>query len=128
MAHLYAQSLSEDGSNEIQEFCNDGRWFRGARLPSALSGTSIAAIPFEFNGLQFRVYYQTDDLYIREQVLNNDGWSSGMHFLFIALSRARLTDLPCRRLPGRPRARPYPDWRAFRELARRRARCLLDEH
>ncbi|KAL1679136.1 fungal fucose-specific lectin-domain-containing protein [Schizophyllum commune] len=67
----------EDGSNEIQEFCNDGRWFRGATLPSALSGTSIAAIPFEFNGLQFRVYYQTDDLYIREQVLNNDGWSSG---------------------------------------------------
>ncbi|KAL1748022.1 fungal fucose-specific lectin-domain-containing protein [Schizophyllum fasciatum] len=67
----------EDGSNEIKEFCNDGRWFRGATLPSALRGTSIGAITYQFNGLQHRIYFQTDDLRIREYAHNNGNWSWG---------------------------------------------------
>ncbi|KAI0642737.1 fungal fucose-specific lectin-domain-containing protein [Trametes meyenii] len=65
----------EQNSNRIKEFCHDkGRWFRGAVLPQALSGTGIAAIRYKLdNQSHFRVYYQADDLSIREQCLSGIG-------------------------------------------------------
>ncbi|KAJ8488124.1 hypothetical protein ONZ51_g3730 [Trametes cubensis] len=71
--------LQEAGSFEIQEYCNDGSWVRGATLPTALSGTSIAAVVYDMDGVQFRVYYQAPDLYIREHCMGSDGsgWYPG---------------------------------------------------
>ncbi|KAK0216588.1 hypothetical protein EDD85DRAFT_798383 [Armillaria nabsnona] len=68
----------ECGSVHIQGICNDGYWFRGATFPVALSGSSIAAVVYSWNGLQLRVYYQTDDLSIKEHCLNDySGWVPG---------------------------------------------------
>ncbi|KAK0200517.1 hypothetical protein DFS33DRAFT_1277941 [Desarmillaria ectypa] len=65
----------ESASGAINEFCNDGYWFRGATLPVALSGPSLAAVAYSWNGLQPRVYDQTDDLSINDHCLNdNSGW------------------------------------------------------
>ncbi|KAL1748021.1 fungal fucose-specific lectin-domain-containing protein [Schizophyllum fasciatum] len=72
-----------EGSNRIQEISHDGsngRWFRGATLPAALSGTGIAAVVYDFRGLRFRVYYQTEDLALREHCLDlagNGTWFAG---------------------------------------------------
>ncbi|SJL06968.1 uncharacterized protein ARMOST_10310 [Armillaria ostoyae] len=69
---VYCQELASDA---IKELCNDGYWFRGATLPVALSGSSIAAVAYSWNGLQLRVYY---DLSIKEHCLNdNSGWFPG---------------------------------------------------
>ncbi|KAK0438157.1 fungal fucose-specific lectin-domain-containing protein [Desarmillaria tabescens] len=65
---VYCQEL---GSGAIKEFCNNGYWFRGATLPVALSGSSLAAVVYSWNGLQLRVYYQTDDLSIKEHCIND---------------------------------------------------------
>ena len=50
-------------------------------LPLALSGTGIAALAYNLNGWRFRVYYQTDDLVLREHCLNigenDDAWFAG---------------------------------------------------
>ncbi|KAL1747999.1 fungal fucose-specific lectin-domain-containing protein [Schizophyllum fasciatum] len=70
----------EEGRTEIQEFCNNGSWFRGVTLPSGLSGTSIAAITYEFHGLQHRIYYQMDDLVIHEYAHDNGRWTPGSFF------------------------------------------------
>ncbi|KEP48958.1 phosphatidylcholine-hydrolyzing phospholipase C [Rhizoctonia solani 123E] len=71
-------AISEEGSDEIKEFCHDdGQWCRGTTLPRALSGTSIAAISYEYEGLRFRVYYQGQDLSIREHCFDKKDWSSG---------------------------------------------------
>ncbi|KAI0334364.1 fucose-specific lectin [Cubamyces sp. BRFM 1775] len=71
--------LQEAGSPEIQEYCSDGSWVRGATLPTALSGTSIAAVVYNIEGVQFRVYYQAPDLTIKEHCLGSDGlgWYPG---------------------------------------------------
>ncbi|KAK0435970.1 fungal fucose-specific lectin-domain-containing protein [Armillaria borealis] len=66
---MYCQELASDA---IKELYNDGYWFRGATLPVALSGSSIAAVTYSWNGLQLRVYYQTDDLSIKEHCLNDN--------------------------------------------------------
>ncbi|KAK0216586.1 fungal fucose-specific lectin-domain-containing protein [Armillaria nabsnona] len=72
---VYCQELA---SGAIKELSNDGYWFRGATLPVALSGSSIAAVAYSWNGLQLRVYYQTDDLSIKDHCLNdNSGWFPG---------------------------------------------------
>ncbi|KAK0485377.1 fungal fucose-specific lectin-domain-containing protein [Armillaria luteobubalina] len=72
---VYCQELA---SGAIKELCNDGYWSRGATLPGALSGSSIAAVAYSWNGLQLRVYYQTDDLSIKEHCLNdNSEWFPG---------------------------------------------------
>ncbi|KAL1748020.1 fungal fucose-specific lectin-domain-containing protein [Schizophyllum fasciatum] len=59
-----------EGSNQIQEFGHDGHWYRGATLPEAMSGTGIAAIVYNHHGWRYRVYYQTQDLVLREHCLN----------------------------------------------------------
>ncbi|PBK79072.1 hypothetical protein ARMGADRAFT_1093487 [Armillaria gallica] len=46
---VYCQELA---SGAIKELCNDGYWFRGATLLVALSGSSIAAVVYSWNGLQ----------------------------------------------------------------------------
>ncbi|PBK68359.1 hypothetical protein ARMSODRAFT_976168 [Armillaria solidipes] len=61
-------------SGAIKEFCNDlGHWFRGATLPVALSGSSLAAVAYWWNGLQLRVYHQTDDVSIKEHYIGKHG-------------------------------------------------------
>ncbi|OJA19207.1 hypothetical protein AZE42_06768 [Rhizopogon vesiculosus] len=71
---VYCQELA---SNTIKEFCNDGYWFRGTILPVALSGSSLAAVTYWWNGLQMRLYYQDDDLSIKEHCLDERGWFPG---------------------------------------------------
>ncbi|SJL10242.1 uncharacterized protein ARMOST_13626 [Armillaria ostoyae] len=45
---VYCQELV---SGAIKELCNDGYWFRGATLPVALSGSSLAVVAYSWNGL-----------------------------------------------------------------------------
>ncbi|KAK0490451.1 hypothetical protein IW261DRAFT_13667 [Armillaria novae-zelandiae] len=61
-----------------EELCNDGYWLRGATLSDILRGSSITAVAYSWNGLQLRVYHQTDDLSIKEHCLNDSsGWFPG---------------------------------------------------
>ncbi|KAK0477566.1 hypothetical protein IW261DRAFT_1565880 [Armillaria novae-zelandiae] len=72
---VYCQELP---SGAIKELCNDGYWLRGATLPDVLRGSSITAVAYSWNGLQPRVYHQTDDLSIKEHCLNDSsGWFPG---------------------------------------------------
>ncbi|KAH9847517.1 fungal fucose-specific lectin-domain-containing protein [Lenzites betulinus] len=47
------------------------------RLSSALSGTSLAAVAYEQNGLQIRVYYQATDLSLCEHAYHDERWFTG---------------------------------------------------
>ncbi|KAJ3559349.1 hypothetical protein NM688_g402 [Phlebia brevispora] len=70
----------ESNSLTIQEFCTDDtvQWQRGAILPTALSGSSLAAVSYTYQGLQVRIYYQAEDLSIREHCWNGaHGWHQG---------------------------------------------------
>ncbi|KAI0750265.1 fungal fucose-specific lectin-domain-containing protein [Daedaleopsis nitida] len=71
----------EAKTNKLQEYCyTNERWFSGAtNLPTALSGTGIAAISYYFEGqLQHRLYYQAEDLTIREHALVGASWVPGV--------------------------------------------------
>jgi len=68
----------EAGSQAIKELCHDGlNWYEGALcLPGAFGGTSIAAVVCHLDG-QLRVYYQTEDLSLREHCHDSKGWWPG---------------------------------------------------
>ncbi|KAI0750261.1 fucose-specific lectin [Daedaleopsis nitida] len=70
----------EADSNKLQEHCyTNEKWFRGAtNLPVALSGTGLAAIAYFFHGQQqHRLYYQAEDLHIREHAFVGTSWHAG---------------------------------------------------
>ena len=67
-------------SNQIKEHCyTNESWFDGEKsLPTAVTGSGLAAIAYEFQGtLQHRLYYQADVSTIREYAFNNDSWGPG---------------------------------------------------
>ncbi|KAH7905261.1 fungal fucose-specific lectin-domain-containing protein [Hygrophoropsis aurantiaca] len=69
--------LQEAGSLNITEVCHDdGRWFRGEVLRSALEGTSIAAVTYLWDSnREIRVYFQKGDLSLSEYSHNRLGWN-----------------------------------------------------
>ena len=124
--------LSVEGSNRIQEISHNVRWSRGATLPAALNGSSIAAVVHQLhNQWRFRVYYQAESLDIREQCFNmgqNNNWFAGASLLSFALSmRCLILYFVRRSLQRRQGPRPHPDRRSLQHLARHRARRLLAE-
>jgi len=68
-------------SRHIQEFCHDGKqWFKGAILPAdALHGSRLAATAYVDNAAKahIRVYYQSDDLSIKEYRYEGGEWVAG---------------------------------------------------
>ncbi|KAI0676396.1 fungal fucose-specific lectin-domain-containing protein [Trametes maxima] len=73
-ARVFYQDANTDHIKEL--YYDGGTWSRGAVLPVALKGTSIAAIVL--TPLRFRVYYQDDDLSIREHCFNlGENWFEG---------------------------------------------------
>lgn len=81
---ILTHGLLEEGSKQIKELCYDnGRWARGSILPAAVRGTSIATILCQPDRLDIRVYYQAEDLSIREHVYDlRKGWSPGEPMFF----------------------------------------------
>ena len=77
--HLFIEYLKGAGSRAIRELCNDGHWFNGSLdLPDALDGTTIAAVAYNWGGrTNIRVYYQAEDLSLREHCHDNKGWYPG---------------------------------------------------
>jgi len=77
--------LEEPDSLVIGELCNDGHWFKGElRLPGTLDGTSIAATTYNWsNQTQVRLYYQAEDLSLREHCYDNKGWYPGQFIISI---------------------------------------------
>ena len=61
------------------ELCNDGDWYKcSLDLPDALDGTSIAAVAYNWSSQpHIHVYYQAEDLSLREHCHNNSGWYPG---------------------------------------------------
>ena len=59
-------------------------------LPKALSGTSLAAIVYDFHGLQHRLYYQAENLTVSEYCYNGTTWVPGQSTL--SLLRSRIAD------------------------------------
>lgn len=70
---LYVQGSSSDA---IQEYCSNP-WRRGSTLPTARTGSSIAAVKWMQNGIHIRVYYQDPDLAVREHCFDTGGWYHG---------------------------------------------------
>ena len=73
--------MAEAGSRAIIELCKDHHWTRGSRLPDALDGTSISAVVYhDGTQVQYRVYYQAEDLSLREHCFSHDekGWFPGL--------------------------------------------------
>ena len=71
--------LEEARSRAIGELCNDGGWHKGSLyLPGALDGTSIAATTYNLDDqTQIHIYYQDEDLSLREHCHNGEEWSRG---------------------------------------------------
>ena len=73
--------FAEAGSPAIIELSHDRNWVRGSRLPDALDGTSIAAVVYKQGEVvQYRVYYQAEDLSLREHGTwsGEKEWRSGL--------------------------------------------------
>ena len=69
----------EAGTDVIAEAANDGYWHAGQlRLSGAIGGTQLAAVAYFFQSQQqIRVYYQAQDLTLREHGHNDGGWFTG---------------------------------------------------
>jgi hypothetical protein len=69
----------EAGTDVIAEAANDGYWHAGQlRLSGAIGGTQLAAVAYFFQSQQqLRVYYQAQDLTLREHGHNDGGWFTG---------------------------------------------------
>ncbi|KAL2064027.1 hypothetical protein VTL71DRAFT_4521 [Oculimacula yallundae] len=64
--------------NSIQEYSNDGSWYKDQNLGTALPGSSISFISYGGNKTSLRVYYQTPSLDIIEKAHEDDGkWTTG---------------------------------------------------
>lgn len=85
------KSLEEAKSCAIRELCNDGYWYQGTLpLQGALDGTCIAAAACKLsNQIEIRVYYQAEDLSLREHCYRNKGWHPGR---FIDAARSRSSE------------------------------------
>ena len=63
------------------ELCCDGVWRKGTlRISDAFDGTSIAAVAFRWNNqpeIIIRVYYQAEDLSLREYCHEGGKWFQG---------------------------------------------------
>lgn len=68
-------SEPELSHDNIREFVFDGNWERGATLPVALRGSSLAVVTYPFEGRRIRLYYQTDDLSIKEHLFDSSYWT-----------------------------------------------------
>ena len=83
--------LEEEKSRAIRELNNDGYWRQGTlHLQDALDGTGIAAVAYKLrNQIEIRVYYQAEDLSLREHCNYGSGWRPGP---FIAAFLSRLSE------------------------------------
>jgi hypothetical protein len=63
-------------TNAIQEYVNGNPWVKGATLPVALTGSSIAAVMWLQNGPHLRVYYQDPAHNLKEQAYDSS-WYVG---------------------------------------------------
>jgi hypothetical protein len=70
---LYAQDAT---TNAIQEYVNGNPWVKGATLPVALTGSSIAAVMWLQNGPHLRVYYQDPAHNLKEHAYDSS-WYVG---------------------------------------------------
>lgn len=77
--HLLRRPV-ESGSTTVKELGNDGSWYNGALSVSGAAGpTSLAAVAYWFqNETQLRVYYQAQDLSLKEYGYNEGSkWFQG---------------------------------------------------
>ncbi len=73
------------GLGTIEEACFvGGSWIKGVSLPAALDGSSIAAIAYLGEGQQqIRIYYQANDLSLKEHCFTGKSWVPGSFRLFL---------------------------------------------
>lgn len=78
----FIETLAGVGYRAITELGQDSHWDWGrrTRLPDALDGTSIAGVAYPDGARgKYHVYYQTEDLSLREHCLTRGGeWHSGL--------------------------------------------------
>ncbi|KAI1356759.1 fucose-specific lectin [Xylaria sp. FL0043] len=72
---VYAQ----DPDNKIQElvYTDDGGWRKGAVLPTAEVGSSLAAVRWEKSGTHLRVYYLAPGSTVKEHCYEDSRWFDG---------------------------------------------------
>lgn len=101
--HLSASltHMEEYGSFAIRELHYDGsRWRQGILyLTGALEGTSIAAVAHRSQNepqTHIRMYYQTEDLSLKEHAYNNIRWSPGSFVIRVPCHLFHLIVIHCR--------------------------------
>jgi hypothetical protein len=67
---------AESTSDAVQEYCSGNPWTRGATLPTACPGSSIAAAKWMQDGIHLRIYYQDPGLALKEHCWDG-GWYEG---------------------------------------------------
>ena len=76
---------AEPYSDQIQEYCNGNPWTRGSALPVAHTGTSLAAVCWQQNGIHLRVYYQAPDMTLREHCWDGSWYAGKQKYILVGL-------------------------------------------
>ena len=73
------KSLTDLETSKVEELANDGNWHKGdMHISDADLGTGLAAVAYySEEQTQIRVYYQAEDVTLKEHCHNNKGWFSG---------------------------------------------------
>ncbi|KAH6721115.1 fucose-specific lectin [Leptodontidium sp. MPI-SDFR-AT-0119] len=78
--------------NSIQEYSNDGSWYKDQNLGTSVPGSSISFISYGGNATSLRVYYQTPNLDLIEKAHENTGvWHTGEFSVKSAVPRAAIS-------------------------------------
>ena len=77
LMYFVSSNELESGQDNITELVFNGKWEKGATLPVALRGSSLAVVTYPTDGPRIRLYYQTDDLTIKEHCFETNHWAPG---------------------------------------------------
>jgi len=78
--------------NSIQEYSNDGQWYKDQSLGTAVAGSSISFISYGGNATSLRLYYQAPNLDLIEKAHEDSGvWQTGDFSVKSAVPRAALS-------------------------------------
>lgn len=78
--------------NTVQEYSNDGSWYKDQSLGTALPGSSISAIAYKGLATSIRLYYQTPNLDLIEKSHDDGGrWETGSFSVKSAVPRAAIS-------------------------------------
>ena len=92
MLSICLNRVEDKKTNIIAELTNESGSWRATKLPiaEAIEDTSLAAVSYTSNGKSnIRLYYQAEDLSLKEYRHDGEKWFPGMFMIIIRSNLAR---------------------------------------